>query len=81
MASSEEARTISRQHVVNKLRELGYRFKERKKCIEIWRKPGITHRVLLDTRKELSPLYVRKTLLYCKVPINEIEIFIGESLA
>jgi hypothetical protein len=80
MTSSEEARTISRQCVVNKLRSLGYTFKERKKCVEIWRKPGITHRVLLDTRRELSPLYVKKTLFYCKVPAHEIEAFIAQAL-
>jgi len=80
MKSSDEARTISRERVVNKLRELGYTFKERKKCIEIWRKAGSTHRVLLDTRKQLSPLYVRGTFMCCKVPADEIEAFVTQNL-
>ncbi len=67
---------ISRQCVVNKLREIGYSFKERKKRVEIWRKAGITHRVLLDTRKELSQLYVRAILHSCGVPATQIETFI-----
>lgn len=79
MNSNEEAHTISRQCVVNKLREIGYSFKERRKCVEIWRKKGITHIVLLDTRKSLSELYVATTLAYCKVPSSEIHAFIQAS--
>jgi hypothetical protein len=70
---------ISRQCLINKLREIGYSFKERKKCVEIWRKLGTTHIVLVDIRKELSELYVFTTLQYCKLPKSEINSFIQDS--
>jgi hypothetical protein len=79
MKFNNDRRGISRQCVINKLRELGYSFHERKKRVEIWRRSGSTHRVLLDTRKILSELYVRTTLGYCGISRNEIEEFINSA--
>jgi hypothetical protein len=72
---------ISKRHFVNKLRELGYSFKEQKKRAELWRKPGTTSMVWLPRNKELSEVYVVSTLLQCGLSPTEIEEFIRDAKA
>jgi len=81
MKSDNAPHTISRQHLINKLRALGYSFKGRGKCTELWRKTGGTHRVNLDTRSRLSELYVRTLLRQCDVKPDEIEAFLASARA
>jgi hypothetical protein len=67
---------IPRECFVNKLRELGYTFKDRRKTNELWRKKGGTHCVILHTPKLLPCAYVAAVLRSCKVPEKEVTSFI-----
>jgi len=72
---------ISKRHFINKLRQLGYGFKEKKKRAELWRKIGGIHCVWLPTTKELSEVYVRSTLNQCGLSKTDIEEFIRDAKA
>lgn len=53
---------IPRSHYINKIRELGYTFKERKKRIAIWRKQGGTHFISVPHTELLEEEFVISTL-------------------
>jgi len=50
---------ISTRCLVNKLRELGYTFKDRRHRVDLWRKEGGTHIVTLPRKNQLSEITVR----------------------
>ena len=69
---------IARQRFVNLLRKLDYSFKDRTKRVEIYRKNGGTHRVLLNTHKFFAEPYVRSVLHQCGVKPDQIEKYVKE---
>lgn len=66
---------ITRQHFVNKLRELEYHFKKQYKRVSLWKKG--THRVMVPRTDLLSPAWVRWTLKQCGETDEAINKFIG----
>lgn len=68
-----------RDHFINKIRELGYRYKTQAKRVSIWKKGGDPHRVMLPTWEELPDDWCRSTLLQCGCTEEEIEDFLRSS--
>jgi hypothetical protein len=72
---------ISKKHFINKLRELGYTFKDRQKRTELWRKKGGTHSVDVPLTNEVSEMYVKSALHQCGLSETEIQAFIRDAKA
>ena len=53
---------ISKRHFVNKLKQLGYVFKEQLRYQERFRLKGGTHIIHVPRRDKLDEAYVRSTL-------------------
>lgn len=69
---------ISKRHFVNKLKELGYQFKEQLHYQERYRKKGGTHIIHVPRKDILDEAYVRGTLRQAGVPPKEIDAFVAE---
>jgi hypothetical protein len=69
---------IARQRFVNALRGLGYTFQERKKRVEIFRKTGGLHRVMLNTHRQLAEPYVKSVLCQCGVSPEQADRIIAD---
>lgn len=67
---------ISTKHFVNKLRELGYQFKEQLHYQCRYRKKGGTHIVHVPRCDNLEEDYVRLTLRQAGLSKEQIELFI-----
>ena len=67
---------VERTEFIRELRRLGYSYKETKKRVDLWRKKGDTHKVLLPRRDLLTISYVRTTLKQIGCSDEEIEAFI-----
>jgi ribosome-interacting GTPase 1 len=68
--------TVSREQVINRLREAGWHFKRRAKRVEIWKKG--TQRVDLVTRKALAENYVRALFTQAGLTPAQIEQFLRD---
>jgi len=68
---------IPRQRFVNKLRSLGYSFKDRTKRVELYRKDGTTEIVAIPTHKLILEETARQILRQCGCNQPEIEAFIS----
>lgn len=69
---------IPRDVFINKLRELGYKYKGQSDKVQMWRKNGGTHSIVIRRKEDpLSETYVRSVLHQCKCSDEEIEKFIG----
>jgi hypothetical protein len=64
----------SRDHFINKLRELGYSYRGETKRTQKWKRG--THRVNLPRNSVLAEDWCRMTLRQCGVDDVEIESFI-----
>ena len=69
---------ISKKHFVNKLKELGYVFKEQLHYQDRYRLKGGTHIIHVPRRDRLDELYVRSTLKQAGQTKDQIEQFIGD---
>ena len=72
---------ISKRHFVNKLKELGYSFKEQLHYQERYRLKGGTHIIHVPRRNTLEETYVRSTLKQAGQTKEQIEQFIREAKA
>jgi hypothetical protein len=70
---------IPRDHFLNKIRALGYKFKDQKKRISLWRKPGTTHPISLPHTVLLEDEYVQSTLRQAGCSKEEIESFLASA--
>ena len=69
---------ISKRHFVNKLKELGYQFKEQLHYQERFRKKGGTHIIHVPRKDILDEAYVRSVLKQAGASSKEIDAFLGE---
>ena len=70
---------ISRQSLVNKLRSLGYVFKDRRHFSELWRKKGGTHCATIPLKNQLTEATVILILSQAGQTRQEIEQFIRDA--
>ncbi len=68
---------ISKRHFVNKLKEIGYRFKEQLHYQERYRLEGGTHIIHVPRRNHLDEAYVRSTLKQAGQTKQQIEAFVN----
>jgi hypothetical protein len=68
---------VSKEHFVNKLRELGYKFKRQADNVDFWRLKGGTHTVPVPRRDYVSEPWARTQLRLCKTPQADIDAFVA----
>jgi hypothetical protein len=70
---------VSRESFINKIRELGYTFKDQQKRTYLWRKVGGTHFIPVPKSDNLSDDFVISSLRHagCKDP--EIQAFLSSA--
>lgn len=68
---------IPKSRYINKIRELGYTFKDRQKRTELWRKQGGVHFISVPIRDLLEEQFVALTLRQAGCTIDEINLFIS----
>ncbi len=69
---------ISTKRFVNKLREIGYSYKDRTKRMEVYRKDGGTHIVMVPRKTQVTELWAINTLKQCGCTDDEITDFIRD---
>ncbi len=67
---------IRREHFLNKLRELGYRYARETDRVYIYKKPGIPTFAIVPRRDLLREDYVRIALRQCGCAAEDAEKFI-----
>lgn len=72
---------IKRSHLINKLKGLGYRFSDQSQRVEIFRKRGSTHRIILHKTDWVSEEFARSILRQADCDRAEIDKFIREARA
>ena len=72
---------ISKRHFVNKLKELGYGFKEQLHFQDRYRLKGGTHIIHVPRRDELNEFYVRSTLKQAGQTKSQIDSFVNDANA
>jgi hypothetical protein len=70
---------IPREHFINKIRQLGYKFKDEKKRVSLWRKPGTRHAISLPKTVLLEEEYVQSVLRQAGCLAEEIAAFIASA--
>jgi hypothetical protein len=70
---------IPRQHLINRLRELGFTFRKRTGRVELYRCAATARRVEIVRKDLLDEEAVRSILRQSGVEREEIERFIGET--
>ena len=68
---------VRRESFINKIRELGYSYKDQRPRITLWRK-GM-HFISVPRRDLLTEEFVRSTLLQAGVGENEIRTFLSSA--
>ena len=68
---------ISKQHFINKIRELGYTFKRQADRVDLWRKKGGTHYISVPRSDYLEDEFVSSSLRQAGCPRDEILAFIA----
>lgn len=68
---------IRREHVINRLRELGYRFKKRGDRVEIYKRKGCTDYATVRRRDLLDDAEACSTLRMAGLDATEIDRFIA----
>ena len=68
---------IPRHQFINKIRDLGYVYKDRQKRTELWRRSGSTHRISISLNSQLEDGYVANVLRQCGCNEEEIKRFIA----
>lgn len=72
---------VRREHVINRLRELGYRFKKRGDRVEIYKRKGSTDYASVRRRDLLDESEARSILRMAGIDAVEIDRFIDTSRA
>lgn len=70
---------ISKRHFLNKIKELGYVFKEQLHYQDRYRLKGGTHIIHVPRRDQLDEVYVRSTLKQAGQTKEQIEQFIRDA--
>jgi hypothetical protein len=70
---------IRREHFINKLRDLGYKFKLQRKRVYIWRRTGSTHRIAVPKTDLLEESYVVSSLRQAGCSEDEINRFLAST--
>ena len=69
----------TREEVINKLKEVGYRFKRNAWRVTIFKKQGGTHRVEVPVRDIISDEWVRNAFRQVGLSKDEIESFLRQT--
>ena len=77
MASMLKRPCIIRERFINKIRELGYTYRDKKKRVELWRRPTPMHAIPVPLPNLLSDEFVRSALKQSGLTMAEIENFIS----
>ena len=72
---------VPRSTFINKIRELGYKFKSEKKRVSLWKRSGSRDYLALPKSALLEEKWVMATLAKAGVGEEEIKRFIGEATA
>jgi len=72
---------IRRESFINKIRELGYTYKNQQLRTQLWRKRGSTHRMFVPLMDRLEDDYVIGALRQAGVPDTEIKSFLAAAKA
>ncbi len=72
--------TISREQVVARVREEGFHYKDRGKCVEIYRQEGTGQRLDIARRQQLEIAYVKVVLRQAGLTAGEIEDFLESAV-
>jgi hypothetical protein len=70
---------IPRDHFINKIRGLGYTFKDRLKRVEMWRRRGSTHYIPVPHTQFLEEPFVANALRQAGCSDSDIKNFIAAS--
>jgi len=68
--------TVSRDQVINRLREADYYFKKRGKHTEIWRQKATGRRVAVPLRNDLTLTMVKTIFSGSGLTFREVEAFL-----
>ena len=69
---------VPRERLINKLRELGYTYRDQTLRSQLWRKRGGTHYVWIPKKEDpVSETYVRNLLRQCGMQPADVDTFIG----
>ncbi len=79
LSTSSRPTVIPRSHYINKIRDLNYTFKERKKRVELWRKRGSTHYISVPHTELLEEDFVISTLRQAGCADADIRAFIASA--
>ena len=69
---------IRTETFVNKIRAIGYTYKDQQKRTRMWKKQGGTHRLFVPMCDLLEEEFVRSSLLQCGETKESIEQFISD---
>ncbi len=70
---------ISKSHYINKIRSIGYTYKDRQKRTELWRKKGSTHYISVPLTDLLEEEFVISSLRQTGCKEEEIKVFIASA--
>ena len=70
---------IRKEAFINKIRKLGYTYKNQQKRTQLWRKKGGVHRMFVSLSDLLEEDYVRSNLAQAGLKEPEIESFIASA--
>jgi hypothetical protein len=69
----------TREEVINKLKEAGYKFKRNAWRVTVFKKQGGTHRVHVPVRDIISDEWVRSAFRQCGMTPEEVEAFLRQT--
>ena len=70
---------IRKEAFINKIRELGYTYKNRQKRTQLWRKKGGQHRMFVPLADLLEEDFVKSSLNQAGLKEPDIESFIASA--
>ena len=70
---------VRREQFINKIRELGYKFKLQRKRVYIWRRVGGTHFIPVPKADLLEDPYVTSALKQAGLTDEQIKVFIAST--
>lgn len=70
---------VPRNAFINKIRSLGFGYKNRQKRTDLWRRKGTTDYISLPQNAKLTEEYVRHTLIQIGEKKEQIESFISSA--
>jgi hypothetical protein len=70
---------VLRETFINKIRELGYKYKDTQKRTYLYRKAGSTHYISVPMKDKLDDVYVQSTLAMAGLSAEEIRSFMASA--